>query len=211
MSKSSVADFLRKSNVKVVRSSGVRPRPRPRVVAPPPPVVARPRPPPVTVRRPPPVVKTVIARRPPPVVKTVIARRPPVVVTRPRRRKNVVTRRRRLPNLTRNSRGQLLLNGVRCTPRNLRKTTLVRCARGLGCRPRRTTTKARLCRLISKHARLPRITLKQIEKDILGQRKRRISAKRLDEDARVVRAVLFSLGRPTRATQRRVARVVSNA
>ena len=199
MSKSSVADFLRKSNVKVVRSSGVRPRPRPRVVAPPPPVVARPRPPPVTVRRPPPVVKTVIARR------------PPVVVTRPRRRKNVVTRRRRLPNLTRNSRGQLLLNGVRCTPRNLRKTTLVRCARGLGCRPRRTTTKARLCRLISKHARLPRITLKQIEKDILGQRKRRISAKRLDEDARVVRAVLFSLGRPTRATLRRVARVVSNA
>ena len=199
MSKSSVADFLRKSNVKVVRSSGVRPRPRPRVVAPPPPVVARPRPPPVTVRRPPPVVKTVIARR------------PPVVVTRPRRRKNVVTRRRRLPNLTRNSRGQLLLNGVRCTPRNLRKTTLVRCARGLGCRPRRTTTKARLCRLISKHARLPRITLKQIEKDILGQRKRRISAKRLAEAARVVRAVLFSLGRPTRATQRRVARVVSNA
>ena len=199
MSKSSVADFLRKSNVKVVRSSGVRPRPRPRVVAPPPPVVARPRPPPVTVRRPPPVVKTVIARR------------PPVVVTRPRRRKNAGTRRRRLPNLTWNSRGQLLLNGVRCTPRNLRKTTLVRCARGLGCRPRRTTTKARLCRLISKHARLPRITLKQIEKDILGQRKRRISAKRLDEDARVVRAVLFSLGRPTRATQRRVARVVSNA
>ena len=188
MSKSSVADFLRKSNVKVVRSSGVRPRPLPRVVAPPPVVVkaVRPRPPPV------------------------IARRPPAIVTRPRQRK-IVTRRRRLPNLTRNARGQLLLNGVRCTPRNLRKTTLVRCARGLGCRPRRTTTKARLCHLISKHAHLPRITLKQIKKDILGQRKRRISAKRLDEDARVVRVVLFSLGRPTRATQRRVARVVSNA
>lgn len=197
MSKGSVADFLRRSNVTVVRSNspGVK--------------TVRPRPPPVTVRRPPPVVKT-IARRPP-VVKTVIARRPPVVVTRPRRRKNVVTRRRRLPNLTRNSRGQLLLNGVRCTPRNIRKRELVRCARGLGCRPRRATTKARLCRLISKHAHLPRITLKQIKKDILQQRKRRISAKRLDEDARVVRAVLFSLGRPTRATQRRVARVVSNA
>lgn len=195
MSKGSVADFLRRSNVTVVRSNspGVK--------------TVRPRPPPVTVRRPPPVVKT-IARRPPLVVKT---RRPPVVVTRPRRRKNVVTRRRRLPNLTRNSRGQLLLNGVRCTPRNIRKRELVRCARGLGCRPRRATTKARLCRLISKHARLPRITLKQIKKDILQQRKRRISAKRLDEDARVVRAVLFSLGRPTRATQRRVARVVSNA
>ena len=196
MSKSSVADFLRKSNVKVVRSSGVRPRPRPRVVASPPPVVVkavRPSPPPVIARRPPVVV-----------VKT--ARRPPQ-----KKKRVVVTRRRRLPNLTRNARGQLLLNGVRCTPRNLRKTTLVRCARGLGCRPRRTTTKARLCRLISKHARLPRITLKQIKKDILGQRKRRISAKRLDEDARVVRAALFSLGRPTRATQRRVARVVSNA
>lgn len=195
MSKGSVADFLRRSNVTVVRSNspGVK--------------TVRPRPPPVTVRRPPPVVKT-IARRPPLVVKT---RRPPVVVTRPRRRKNVVTRRRRLPNLTRNSRGQLLLNGVRCTPRNIRKRELVRCARGLGCRPRRATTKARLCRLISKHARLPRITLKQIKKDILQQRKRRISAKRLDEDARVVRVVLFSLGRPTRATQRRVARVVSNA
>mgnify|MGYP001242291833 CR=1 FL=1 len=194
MSKGSVADFLRRSNVTVVRSNspGVK--------------TVLPRPPPVTVRRPPPVVKT-IARRPP-VVKTVIARRPPVVVTR---RKNVVTRRRRLPNLTRNSRGQLLLNGVRCTPRNIRKRELVRCARGLGCRPRRATTKARLCRLISKHARLPRITLKQIKKDILQQRKRRISAKRLDEDARVVRSVLFSLGRPTRATQRRVARVVSNA
>ena len=191
MSKGSVADFLRRSNVTVVRSnsSGVK--------------TVRPRPPPVTVRRPPPVT----VRRPPPVVKT-IARRPPLVVTR---RKNVVTRRRRLPNLTRNSRGQLLLNGVRCTPRNIRKRELVRCARGLGCRPRRATTKARLCRLISKHARLPRITLKQIKKDILQQRKRRISAKRLDEDARVVRAVLFSLGRPTRATQRRVARVVSNA
>ena len=191
MSKGSVADFLRRSNVTVVRSNspGVK--------------TVRPRPPPVTVRRPPPVT----VRRPPPVVKT-IARRPPLVVTR---RKNVVTRRRRLPNLTRNSRGQLLLNGVRCTPRNIRKRELVRCARGLGCRPRRATTKARLCRLISKHARLPRITLKQIKKDILQQRKRRISAKRLDEDARVVRAVLFSLGRPTRATQRRVARVVSNA
>ena len=186
MSKGSVADFLRRSNVTVVRSnsSGVK--------------TVHPHPPPVTVRR-------------PPVVKTVIARRPPVVVTRPRRRKNVVTRRRRLPNLTRNSRGQLLLNGVRCTPRNIRKRELVRCARGLGCRPRRATTKARLCHLISKHARLPRITLKQIKKDILQQRKRRISAKRLDEDARVVRVVLFSLGRPTRATQRRVARVVSNA
>ena len=191
MSKGSVADFLRRSNVTVVRSNspGVK--------------TVRPRPPPVTVRRPPPVT----VRRPPPVVKT-IARRPPLVVTR---RKNVVTRRRRLPNLTRNSRGQLLLNGVRCTPRNIRKRELVRCARGLGCRPRRATTKARLCRLISKHARLPRITLKQIKKDILQQRKRRISAKRLDEDARVVRAVLFSLGRPTLATQRRVARVVSNA
>ena len=191
MSKGSVADFLRRSNVTVVRSNspGVK--------------TVRPRPPPVTVRRPPPVT----VRRPPPVVKT-IARRPPLVVTR---RKNVVTRRRRLPNLTRNSRGQLLLNGVRCTPRNIRKRELVRCARGLGCRPRRATTKARLCRLISKHARLPRITLKQIKKDILQQRKRRISAKRLDEDARVVRVVLFSLGRPTRATQRRVARVVSNA
>ena len=203
MSKGSVADFLRRSNVTVVRSNspGVK--------------TVRPRPPPVTVRRPP-VVKTVRPRPPvtvrrPPAVKTVIARRPPVVVTRPRRRKNVVTRRRRLPNLTRNSRGQLLLNGVRCTPRNIRKRELVRCARGLGCRPRRATTKARLCRLISKHARLPRITLKQIKKDILQQRKRRISAKRLDEDARVVRVVLFSLGRPTRATQRRVARVVSNA
>ena len=204
MSKGSVADFLRRSNVTVVRSnsSGVK--------------TVHPHPPPVTVRRPP-VVKTVRPRPPvtvrrPPVVKTVIARRPPVVVTRPRRRKNVVTRRRRLPNnLTRNSRGQLLLNGVRCTPRNIRKRELVRCARGLGCRPRRATTKARLCRLISKHARLPRITLKQIKKDILQQRKRRISAKRLDEDARVVRVVLFSLGRPTRATQRRVARVVSNA
>ena len=160
MSKGSVADFLRRSNVTVVRSnsSGVK--------------TVHPHPPPVTVRR-------------PPVVKTVIARRPPVVVTRPRRRKNVVTRRRRLPNLTRNSRGQLLLNGVRCTPRNIRKRELVRCARGLGCRPRRATTKARLCHLISKHARLPRITLKQIKKDILQQRKRRISAKRLDEDARV--------------------------
>ena len=203
MSKGSVADFLRRSNVTVVRSNSpgvktVRPRPPPVTARRPPPVAktVRPRPPPVTVRRPPPVVKT-------------IARRPPLVVTR---RKNVVTRRRRLPNnLTRNSRGQLLLNGVRCTPRNIRKRELVRCARGLGCRPRRATTKARLCHLISKHARLPRITLKQIKKDILQQRKRRISAKRLDEDARVVRVVLFSLGRPTRATQRRVTRVVSNA
>ena len=193
MSKGSVADFLRRSNVTVVRSNspGVK--------------TVRPRPPPVTVRRPPPVVKTTVIARRPPVVVVKTARRPP------QKKKVVVTRRRRLPNLTRNARGQLLLNGVRCTPRNLRKTTLVRCARGLGCRPRRTTTKARLCRLISKHARLPRITLKQIKKDILQQRKRRISAKRLDEDARVVRVVLFSLGRPTRATQRRVARVVSNA
>lgn len=199
MSENSVAKFLRDANVRVVRTNQVavprkrplRPFPKPqtlapRVLAP----LARPRPAPVPPR--------VLAplRRPTP------TRR---VVARPRRRRRAFS----LPKLTRNAKGQLLLEGVRCTPNNFRKRRLAYCAKCLGWKPRVGVTKARLCEIIRKRANLPRITLLRIKRDILSQKKRRISAKDLDQYAREAREIIYALGSPSREIQRRVAREVA--
>lgn len=206
MSENSVAKFLRDANVHVVRSSNQRPPPilrhhrrRPPAISTPVPVAQprlvefkRPVPPPP--RRPRPV--RVPVRPASPVRETQRLRRP---------RRRAIT----LPSLTRNARGQLLLQGIRCTPNNFRKRRLVYIAKSLGWRPRAGVTKARLCAIIKKRANLPRITLVGIKRDILRQKSRRISARDLDKYAREARAILFALGRPSRDIQRLVAREVA--
>lgn len=208
MSQNSVAKFLRDANVRIVRSSNQRP----------PPILRRQTPPSVVSHRATPIAPKRFVQ---PVLPAVTVRRPPsrlVEFERPRPaspvRSTLRLRRPRrraitLPSLTRNAKGQLLLQGVRCTPKNFRKRRLAYYAKSLGWKPRAGVTKARLCEIIRKRANLPRITLIGIKRDILRQKKRRISERDLDKYAREARAILFALGRPSRDIQRLVAREVA--